>query len=161
MDLELICNHKKQPFDVFMTIDSYKISQVLRNLVSNALKFSPAGKQVVVDVQHIPASNNKKIFNRFASNKRFFGSSAAIIAITDDVDEQNNDLVDVVQGQEKDIENQQSLTNNNNSSITGLNALPIPNYQVDMIRIAVTDVGAGISKVSDFLFLSFCILNNK
>jgi len=141
MDLELICNYKKQPFDVFMMIDSYKISQVLRNLVSNALKFSPAGKQVVVDVQHIRASSNKTIFNRFSSNKRFYTSSAAIIAVTDDTD-------DVIQGQGKDIESQQSLPNNNNSSITGLNALPIPNYQVDMIRIAVTDVGAGISKVS-------------
>ena len=56
---DLICNNDKQEsnnedakgeMEVMVQIDVYKMSQVLRNLLSNALKFSPAGSQVVVSL---------------------------------------------------------------------------------------------------------------
>lgn len=36
---------------VFINIDRYKLSQVVRNLVSNALKFSPEGGKVVIHAE--------------------------------------------------------------------------------------------------------------
>jgi len=49
----------KEEMEVMVQIDVYKMSQVLRNLLSNALKFSPAGSQVVVSLSlHQCMSNN-------------------------------------------------------------------------------------------------------
>jgi len=49
--------------DIFVTIDSYKISQVIRNLVSNAMKFSKDDGKVTVSIEIINKSN------RMASTK--------------------------------------------------------------------------------------------
>lgn len=45
-NLEFI--HKKPDFKTDVEIDSYKIEQVIRNLISNAIKFTPSGKQVTI-----------------------------------------------------------------------------------------------------------------
>jgi len=67
---DLICNNEKQKgsnedvkgeTEVMVQIDVCKMSQVLRNLLSNALKFSPAGSQVVVSLSlHHGNSNNNQ-----------------------------------------------------------------------------------------------------
>ena len=54
--------------DIFVTIDSYKISQVIRNLVSNAMKFSKVDGKVTVSIEII----NK--LKRFRPSKSPMGS---------------------------------------------------------------------------------------
>jgi signal transduction histidine kinase len=44
----------------FICIDTYKMSQVIRNMVSNALKFTPAGGRVVISLDLIPGKAEVK-----------------------------------------------------------------------------------------------------
>jgi len=54
LDIELKCKINLDA-KVYLTIDKNKMSQVLRNLVSNALKFSKPGKPVILMAEIIPA----------------------------------------------------------------------------------------------------------
>jgi len=215
--------------DVFLTVDSYKISQVFRNLMSNALKFASAGQEVVIDAEFIPASSKQhhdyfsllsqvlpmaSVASAVSSptnlgRGRVYVSDENLTATEDgrristtntntNTNNTNNNNVedavteraekqvipsDVVQEQQQKQSDdhcniitaaqteQHDIENNlpprgqgNRSSVTSVisvtsvapsvlsppNLLDIGNhhyYEIDMIRIAVTDFGVGISKV--------------
>ena len=54
-----IC-HVKPNFEVEAECDSYKIGQVVRNLISNAIKFTPSGKKVTIYYEEISISKGRR-----------------------------------------------------------------------------------------------------
>lgn len=50
-DFDVILNVEPLPEDIIVTIDSERISQVLDNIISNAVKFSPAGDKVTISMK--------------------------------------------------------------------------------------------------------------
>ncbi len=67
-DIELNVHIDHESATMICTLDKFKFAQVLRNLVSNALKFTPPGGKVVVnlkEVQHPSEDNNDGVMNCF------------------------------------------------------------------------------------------------
>jgi len=207
MELQLNWKHSV-PYEIYATIDSYKISQVIRNLVSNALKFSPPREQVSITAEFIPASRrNSMIMMRggggsflqraWSSSTKLLSSSSRKQRANSMVVRRNNNIRGnsvIVEGDEEEQEEGRGSFHSRVGSSYGnglfqafrdldkslpanlllanyhdddaeiekkkglpgssLTELGPHNYSVDMIRIAVTDFGVGLSKVSDFLFFA-------
>jgi len=220
LGITLNYQQKRLPMDVFLTVDSYKISQVFRNLMSNALKFALVGQEVVIDAEFIPASSKLHDYftkmahvasvatspTDFRKNRVYISNENNIADLKGDgisssnsntksnsnnkedlmlfenieMQKQEDDhcnIITAAQHEQHDIENNlPPRGRENRSSVTSLtsvapsvlsppNLLDIGNhhyYEIDMIRIAVTDFGVGISKViilhyhfSNFSLISF------
>lgn len=145
------------------------MSQVIRNVVSNALKFSEAGQKVIVGAELIPAKSSPR-----GARRRTRQSTTNLSS--DDVESQSTNTMHRSSSQQPTVASVsssflstftsnvvrgsvQSLLRNTNDpdqSVDRENA----NYSasnnhtkssnadnVDMIRIFVTDFGPGISKV--------------
>lgn len=72
--------------ELMIEIDVYKMSQVVRNLLSNALKFSRFGSQVTISFALHPMSNNQNQFHhqRDANGSRRIGCGDYVrISVTD------------------------------------------------------------------------------
>jgi signal transduction histidine kinase len=54
MELDLIFHNFLPQENIMVHIDAYKMGQVLRNLISNALKFSKGGGKVIVKIEYPP-----------------------------------------------------------------------------------------------------------
>jgi len=52
-NVELILRNNAQQDNIVVKVDRYKMSQVIRNLISNALKFSPVGSKVEIDIEYM------------------------------------------------------------------------------------------------------------
>ncbi len=176
LELELLW-HPLPDSKIFVNIDRYKMSQVIRNVVSNALKFSEAGQKVIVGAEFIPAKSSPR------GARRYTRHSATNLS-SDDVESQSTNTMhrsssqqatiasisssflstftsNVVRGSVAsllrntndpneivDRENTNHPTSNNHTKSSNAD-------KVDMIRIFVTDFGPGISKVfSNFLSCS-------
>eukprot|EP00602_Paraphysomonas_sp_CaronLab_P003724 CAMPEP_0185033670 /NCGR_PEP_ID=MMETSP1103-20130426/22844_1 /TAXON_ID=36769 /ORGANISM="Paraphysomonas bandaiensis, Strain Caron Lab Isolate" /LENGTH=1002 /DNA_ID=CAMNT_0027570033 /DNA_START=123 /DNA_END=3131 /DNA_ORIENTATION=- len=68
--------------NVLLEIDGHKMSQVLRNLVSNALKFTPEGGNVSVSVSFIPNFLHEKESAK-VSNGQYYQCGRARIEVSD------------------------------------------------------------------------------
>ena len=124
--------------DDFISIDKFKMDQVVRNLISNSLKFTPKGGKVTIQYYFLPdkiLSNEKNIFS-------------------------NKNIID------KNKKNNQKKNNHNNHKYEGKrNLFNIPSlvqvlaltddiesnvnkqsYIAGNLVIEVTDNGGGISK---------------
>jgi len=58
-NVELILRNNAQQDNIVVKVDRNKMSQVIRNLISNALKFSPVGSKVEIDVNVFDNNKNK------------------------------------------------------------------------------------------------------
>ena len=59
------CNEAVLLRDVMVHADVHKLGQVVRNLVSNALKFTPAGGRVTLDAKLVPGGGAEEHRVRF------------------------------------------------------------------------------------------------
>eukprot|EP01036_Dinobryon_divergens_P026133 gene26133-34745_t len=73
-DIELGCVHKDPDADKLLFIDKHKIGQVLRNLITNSSKFTPAGETISVNICN--------------------ATSADLAETTDSSDGEDEDIVD-------------------------------------------------------------------
>ena len=64
-----------------INVDKHKLSQVVRNLVSNALKFSPAGSEVVVSVRRETSSTG--VVDQFVVDVVDQGAGISKVLLTD------------------------------------------------------------------------------
>jgi signal transduction histidine kinase len=170
---------------VFVTVDRYKMSQVIRNIISNALKFSQAGQKVTVSAKIIEAhSYNQNIRSHFHLSRPKLNQSRA--ASTGQIHPEGK-ANDHEQSEAFDIENQQkehsklSLgtifrrliyhkhrssniyheQSSNRTSVLSSNSITINNIDCDFIRIIVKDSGPGISKVDKFHFIFYLLKHLK
>jgi len=143
MNLELIaqCNLSS---DVYVTIDTYKMSQVIRNLVSNALKFSTTGGKVYIVVEGADTSLRNTFFDRQSLNLQ--KSSFAEFLGSPFKKKSTEKISDLEAGQE--LENSRVNTSDVHMlSPVNHSRASIYSPDSDLIRISVTDFGAGLSKV--------------
>jgi hypothetical protein len=53
----------------YLLVDSYKIEQVLRNLITNAVKYSPEGAKITISINSVPSSRlPSKMFSGYSGN---------------------------------------------------------------------------------------------
>lgn len=124
--------------DIYVSIDAYKMSQVIRNLVSNALKFSTSGSKIYVLAEIGDSSFRSSFFDR--QNNKI----------------QKNSLVSFVES--KFGKKQMSSDSHSKDELETskyFSASSVVNYSrattfgpdMDMVRVSVVDFGAGLSKV--------------
>ena len=73
MDVELVFENNLDS-KIFVMIDSYKISQVIRNLVSNALKFCPPASKIIISLEIVDVPTNRQT-SSFSSSRAVAGGS--------------------------------------------------------------------------------------
>ena len=120
-------------FHESVLIDKFKMDQVVRNLISNALKFTPKGGSISITLTHVPdnpclqcAARSKTISTRTTSRSRA-GSFAGSLA---------GSLFSISSSNGRDLlENEIDLEA----------CTPSP-YTEGSLIVEVTDTGAGISK---------------
>jgi len=73
-NVELILRNNAQQDNIVVEVDRHKMSQVIRNLISNALKFSPVGSKVEIDVN---VFDNKSILRDHSNSWSFLHNNIA------------------------------------------------------------------------------------
>lgn len=169
MELELLW----QPLidtRVFVSIDRYKMSQVIRNIISNALKFSSPGQKVVISAKIIEAhSYNQNIRVHLPHMRKPSVANVNTLQVHPEqrTESEHGSSFDVESQQSKKVPNKMSLSYvfnrlmnfkrlasyafheqaSNHSVLTANNSVSAHNADIDYIRITVKDFGPGISKV--------------
>lgn len=115
-------------------MDKFKMDQVVRNLISNALKFTPRGGTVTITVTYEPIQSIKKDMNHLAFHKVF----SKMKPITDRLISTSSMFSMASSNQ---IFNDLDLE-------TGRNAVDDNFVSVGYLVISVRDTGAGISEVN-------------
>ena len=129
-----------------LSIDKFKMSQVLRNFISNALKFTPDGGTITVRACFVPAgtietnvitSSSKKIIHKDnkSMSEKWLLPVLRLKPLQSQKSITSNDAAVCV-----DIENGGLSDHNVGSIISGVHTV-----QKGILRISVTDSGAGIS----------------
>jgi signal transduction histidine kinase len=159
---------------VFVNIDRYKMSQVIRNVVSNALKFSEPGQKIIVGAEFVTAKASPKAKNRTQNysittasedleNQSHAGqrlelesqqptaagsaSSSFIHTLTCGMRGSMSSFLKI--WNEEDDDDDGSIVDRpvTTSSAASYHSKAGSTKKTDMIRIFVTDFGPGISKV--------------
>lgn len=70
MEYEVIDNtDRSNDNKYYLLVDSYKIEQVLRNLITNAVKYSPEGAKITISINSVPSSRlPAKILSGYSGN---------------------------------------------------------------------------------------------
>ena len=121
MRLEIQCDQSMQDIlsSYVVRVDEPKFAQVIRNLVSNALKFTPAEGSVTVCIEALPANN---------------ASSTSHTPGPDD-DEQGGEGLAATRGVDRFLS-------------TPIPRPVVGSVTHGRLRVSVTDSGAGISQVN-------------
>ena len=128
-----------------LSIDKFKMSQVLRNFMSNALKFTPEGGTITVRACFVPVETieTNVISMKSEKNERKRGSMMndimmlPVLRLKPMLSQKSVTSNDFLIG--VDVEN--DLSNHNVGNVVG----DIHTVQKGMLHISVTDSGAGIS----------------
>ena len=129
-------------FDCIVNIDIYKLSQVIRNLISNGLKFCQKPGHVFVGVDVVPISTYHDIIN--ISNKKKKRNQCL----------EFNDTIKECMSRNKYEAAKAGLSTPNNNNNNNNNNEDLKNF----LRISVKDDGAGISEVRFLLFIYFIFI---
>ena len=114
--------------DLYLNIDQHKLSQVLRNMVSNALKFTPPGGKVVVSATVV----TRKASSKLRSPGRRIGSAEHLCRLA------FGSQSDIMKSNTSECHDAWDVQTSGSRDARGENQL---------LRIEVVDSGAGISKV--------------
>jgi signal transduction histidine kinase len=117
---------------VYVEIDSYKMSQVLRNLVSNALKFSKGGSQVVVSLEMVDGLSSQSDAFSSSSFRTTEGNPTHSIYSLESLSRSLVDLSNRVHPVDRERLYDEYRTTSDGRK---------------MVRVCVQDFGAGISEV--------------
>lgn len=131
---------------MFAQIDNYKMSQVLRNLISNALKFSKPGGCIIVSLEMVDDRNKLSAASMSQEREGSF----------------HNPAEKEMQMMMRDFFQSKSFSSSISyftQKLYPMNIDRTSTYAVtDTVRIKVQDFGAGISAVSVWYFMHDWVL---
>ena len=132
MDVTILLKLKLPIFECFVKIDKNKLGQVIRNLISNSLKFCSKPGVVDIKVDVISADNYADIVNSETSEK----------SVTNDTVKSTSNINNVKVFKKK----------NTVYAVNSDEDVPDMKYY---LRVSVQDDGAGISEVKHYVVYAY------